>query len=339
MNIKTLLLDIIFGSQEKELEMSFVVFKQKGGKARWFGWTTNKFEDRDGEILTDAAHVEFREYLDNNPDKAPELWIWHTPGTARKNKVDWWEYSNGFFMYSGMLEADEIPPSSKEILGMSHGFYVIERQGRYITKYRTFEVSELPQENAANPYTGFQIKEDMNMFTQRKRQFLVDRLGEEVVAKLENDTEAKERALEEVGADWKELNIQYEQEMETALAEKIAKASDDKSKNIVAQVLEALNIEGLQETLKALHGRIDQVAGVEDRVVKIEDAINHLLESEDARIAKALTPVEPFDWTLRPSQSKETVREEDLTNDEQAAVKEISGQLDWMRGLVPFESK
>jgi len=152
---------------------SFVVHKELDGTFRWFGIVTNKWKDREGETLTDMAHVEFKNFLDQHPEYAPELWTWHTPGSARKHKADWWEYTSGFFLYSGVLTEAEAKVYEKNIgepIGMSHGFYVLEKVGPYILKYRTFEVSELPLANAANGFTSFsRIKEEGHMFSQRKR--------------------------------------------------------------------------------------------------------------------------------------------------------------------------
>lgn len=328
----------------KEVGSSFKVFKQADGQYRWFGWVTNKWIDREDEILTDSAHVEFYNYLEANPEDAPELWVWHTKGTARTSKADWWDYANGFFMYSGLLTEDEAKryTSTSEELGMSHGFRVLGRIGKYITKYRTFEVSELPHEVAANPYTNFIIEEEeTKMFTARKRDFLVQRLGEEKVAQLENVTDDAEKELINADVDWKGLNEQYEAEIEEMLAKQVAEQVAETTKSnvsdIVDEVVKELNVEGLQAVLVDLANHIKENAKLTETVNELAEKVNHLMQTEDARIAKALTPRMPIDWA-NPSANKENiVQEEELDQDVQNQVKNMNGELEWLKGFGGFK--
>lgn len=329
----------------RETKDGFVVFKQQDGQYRWFGWATNKWKDKEDEILTDIAHREFIEYLDKNPGKAPELWVWHTPGTARKNKADWWDYAHGFTMYSGLLMEEEAKAyENQEVeVGMSHGFYVLQKVGPYILKYRTFEVSELPLTAAANPYTNFHVlQEEMKeMFSPAKRRWLVDRLGEEKVASLEGSTEDREKALEAEGVDWKALSEEYEKELEDQLAQKIATASAANSKTLLetlmTEIVKALNIQQLQETLVQFNERIEQTAKAIARVEELEQKVNYLLETDDSKIAKALTPVEPIDWSLSATTRKDNVvPDAELTAEEKNQVAQAKGSLNWLKGMNPI---
>ena len=106
----------------------FKVLKTASGY-RWLGWVSNKFIDREGEILTDKAHSDFVAWLDQNPQAAPQLWTYHIPGTQRENKADFWAYLNGFLLLGGKLTDSEAELLQKAgDLGMSHGFYVLEKQ-------------------------------------------------------------------------------------------------------------------------------------------------------------------------------------------------------------------
>lgn len=204
------------GVEAKQIKhQDFRVFKDANDEWRWLGVVTNKFQDRDEEILTDAAHKEFCAFLDAHPEHAPVLMLWHTPGTERKNRADFWDYADGFFVYSGVL-TDEEAESYKSSddgtpIGMSHGFYPLQKNGKYISQYRTFEVSELPLENAANPYTLYEIRKEQEnrmaekTFAPQKRAFLASRLGEEKVAQLEGNIASAKEALEQAGVNWKEL--------------------------------------------------------------------------------------------------------------------------------------
>lgn len=329
-------IDETYNAQASKEVSGFLVTKGLDGGYYWFGWATNKWEDREGEILTDAAHRDFLNYLDENPDQAPELWSWHTPGTAREAKADWWDYANGFFLYGGPLTEAEARPYldgtiKTERIGMSHGFYVLERNGRFITKYRTFEVSELPHDVAANPFTEFSVMREESMkFSDRKRAFLVSRHGEETVEKLEAAGENREKVLEELGINWKETSDAYEAELEAQFAQKVAAATEPAVKQVVTQVLEALNVEGLQTALKGLYDEVQAAKALQAKVEELQAEVTALKATEDSRIAEALTPAAPFEWGFSVQQAKakpETV---------EAAKKQATGEMDWLANLNPF---
>lgn len=333
--IKRLFASLLPTSKSTDPQHSkFIVTKDAMGEYRWFGWATNKWLDRDGEILTDAAHREFVKYLDENPDEAPELWTWHTPGTARANKADWWDYANGFMVYSGKLEETEakayleLEKAEREQVGMSHGFWVLERKGNLITRYRTFEVSELPLAKAANPFTDFQTinKENTDMFTPEKRQFLVDRYGEEKVAALESDTEGREKALTELGMTWKEFNESVEKEIADAEKERAVKAAEVIVKEVVAEVIQVLNVDGLKQRLEAIDEAVAKALGLSEQVAELEAAVNHLKETQDERLAKALAPVQAFDWNYSVQKEERKTAIETATETAKETLKE---QLDW----------
>lgn len=200
----------------------FRVFKDADGEMRWFGWATNKWRDRDshadpvhgGEILTEAAHQEFIAWVDKNPARRmPALWPWHTKEGAHQQKADWMDYADGFLCLSGPLTDDEAKAITRVAdefdLGMSHGFYAIgrDRKHGHITKYRAFEVSYLPLEDAANPWTDFVTIEkevDEMGFSDSKRRMLALLAGEEFAAEVEGETAAKAEMLEQAGIDSKE---------------------------------------------------------------------------------------------------------------------------------------
>jgi len=229
--------------------------------------------------------------------------------------------------------------TTKENIGMSHGFQVYDRVGRYITKYRTFEVSELPLDVAANPYTEYMIKEEMNeMFTDRKMAFLVERYGAEHAEALASDTEAREKTLTELGVNWKEVNAEYEAQVEAEFASRVADASKATAAAIVKQVIDAMNIEGLQETLKNLKQEIDLNRESLVKIAALEEKVDHLLETEDARIAKAIAPANPFDWSLSVTNSeKNIVTAEDLDDELAAEVAKAAKGVDWVSNMNPFK--
>lgn len=331
------LIDQLFNrdKSDNEVKSSFIVTKDlvEPELYRWFAWVTNKWEDREEQILTDKAHREFEQFLNNNPEKAPELWVWHTPGTAREHKADWWHYKNGFFMYSGLLTHDEATPYIKqkvkaEPLGMSHGFFVLEQYGPFIEKYRTFELTELPLDLAANAHTQFEIMEVEMKFDDRKRAFLEERLGPDVVARLESATEEKEDVLEELGTSWKEVNKEWEDKVATEKAAQVAEAAEGTVKAVVASVMEAMNLEGLQAILQKLATDVEGLKELTDRVVTLENHLKEMEATQDEKIAEALTPAEPFAWDMSVRKN-EMAQEKPVTE----AVNTAKKEFDWLEGF------
>lgn len=142
-------------------ESGFVIQKDAQGNDRWIGWVSNNFRDRDKDIIIEAAHKDYINWLDQHPEMAPALLPWHTP-IPYTHPVDFWAYEKGFVIMSGLLEEKEaqaLEKISKETaLGMSHGFFAkrSKENRNEIIEYRTFEVSVLPLDRAANPWTSFE---------------------------------------------------------------------------------------------------------------------------------------------------------------------------------------
>ena len=277
------------------------MLKQADGTYRWFGWVSNKFRDRDtlkhpeGEIISEAAHKEFVTYLDAHPDKAPEWWSWHTP--VRKARADWWDYADGFLTMSG-----PVPPGDEKGYldmesppGMSHGFYTLERdhaQG-VIEKYRTFEVSDLPPEKAANGWTSFDViqKELAIMFTPEKRDYLIKVLGEDRVKELETSTVNLGKSLEAAGVEYKEKGTPA--------------AAGAPAPEIIEQVKALLNLDGLNKVIAELQAQ--NTALIEKQAMQ-EKAMAELKKSDDEKVAAIIAPkIVPMQWGLRPSESKDNL--------------------------------
>lgn len=331
------------GKTTKKAESQFAVYKQADGQYRWVGISTNNFIDLDGEILTESAHLEFLDYLDHNPSDAPESWCWHTPGTARKHRADWWDYANGFVIFSGLFEESEALPyliNTDEPIGMSHGFYILQRDKQYITKYRTFEISDLLLDHAANPYTEFGVIMAQKGFSEARRNYLVDRLGEEVVADLESGLERKESILTALDIQRKEQKdgIMAVEQQEKELAVKTM------AEQTIQQIKEVLNLEGLNamlvdlqttadtqmaELASGLQAVVSAVTELNRRLAIVEDVVVTLQMSTDERIAEVLSKEAP----LKVSWGSQLVS--GTAAAEIADMKKTIADNTWMAGLDP----
>lgn len=319
----------------------FTVTKALDGSWRWLGWVSNKYQDKEGEIITDAAHKEYTAWLDKHPDQAPYLWTWHIPGTHRKHQADFWAYLNGFIIRGGPLtEAEAKSLSQIELadMGMSHQFFVLRKEGNLIHRYRTFEDSILPRAAAANPWTSFTtLKEAKSMaqeqLSEKQRQFAIELYGEEYVAALEDGTAEKAALLEELGVQSKEdapatdepEAVAEEQETPEEPKEEageVEKAMKSIAKAAADEVIKALNPEGLKHVLKSHTTAIDNIS----------ERLEALEASDDEKVAKEFEPkaAPGVNWMeaagFRASQSKETEVKEDDPIREAAP----SNELGWV---------
>ncbi len=210
------------GDSPLTYDSSLTLFKDRDDNLRFVALMSNRYRDRDKEIIPEAAHREFVGALDGaaykNAEGGPamEAWLWHTPGT-KWGEVDWAEYVNGFMVVSGAVDkgyedvAERL--AADPDLGVSHGFkYLTDEVDRsIITHYQSFEFSALPLSVASNPYTALAVIQeeakamaaDNNGIPQEKRGFIADKLGEDRAVELEADTARRDAALQGAGVESK----------------------------------------------------------------------------------------------------------------------------------------
>jgi hypothetical protein len=325
---------------------TFQVEKDKNGNSRWVAVTSNRWMDRDGQIILDSAHKEYVAWLDANPTKAPQLWTWHTPGTARKNRADWWDYTNGFLVFSGPLtdeEAAQYDGIKSYDVGVSHGFIaVVTEDRRFITKYRTYEISDLPAQAASNPFTQFDVFGEKDMNT-AKREWLVTLFGEEKVSKLEGATAEMEQMLDELGIpSAKELEKQWS-EYQESLAEQAVEVTEEQKAaeqaSIVDHVLNVLDVNGLQTALSeiasTLKANAAAIAELREEKNALSEEVKALKETEDARVSAFFTPRQPLNWSVKAGDTASAISEDEMTEAEKATVAEVRQDHNWMKGLTP----
>jgi hypothetical protein len=270
----------------KQASSAFTVTKDKAGNLRWLTITSNRYYDRDEEVFPEAVHQEAVKAASEKGDY-PELWLWHTPG-SRIGKGDWADYADGFRFDSGTID-----PGSEGVavklahadLGVSHGFTFV-REGDTYTQYMTHEVSPLPRQYAANPWTGLVVEKEENRdmgFTTEKRAFLVDALGEDKVAQIEVGATALRKELEDAGAAFKDLLD--EGEVGTGAQ---------------AATVDLAPLTGLLEELKGGIAKMQEtLTGLEGQVTDQDKAIKALQKTDDEKVAAGIAPK----GALRPDQS------------------------------------
>lgn len=210
----------LFQRKEEPDKSSFFIWKE-GEQWRWLAIATNKFRDEDNppEILSEAAHQDFVRAVDSGEWPMPVCRIWHVPG-ADIGVADFVAYDDkGFLIVSGYGDEKPLRELAKyKSLGTSHGMPAseIERDPddpTIITRYRSEEVGPLPMKAAANKLTAFAITEETMALPDEKRKMLVEVLGEEETARLEEQIESKALAAE--GLEYKEAEMEEEVDEES----------------------------------------------------------------------------------------------------------------------------
>lgn len=283
---------------------AIILEKDAKGDWRWVGWASNNYIDWQTDIISKAAHEEYIQWLDQNPAMSPLFMTWHTPGTERTNPVDFWTFEKGFLILSGKLDEQEaaglLKAQALTDLGLSiRGFGLREDKSdpRVVTKYRLFEVSDLPLENAANPFTGAStFMKEVSIMDREK--YLAEIMGADRAKAFMEKTGMKQEQLDKAGVTQKEV--------EPVVEKPVAAPSAD-ANAIVAQVLKELDVEGLNEFVL-------QAKEAMEKVPVLEGVIKEMQGNADQKLAEKIQPpASRFAWASehRASTADETKIEKD----------------------------
>jgi hypothetical protein len=279
-----------------ETEGVFGVIKQANGKLRWFARYSNAWEDRDHEILTEEAHKDYIKWAYDS-GTFPELWLWHTGGT-RFGEADWLDFSDGFAHASGLIDDGKesvVASLSGKDIGVSHGFLSLQ-QGKYVSRYRTYEISVLPREYAAVETSGFNIldaakESEIMAFTPERRKWLVDTLGEDAVKGLEKSTESMAAQLKELGVEYKEADD----------AEKADDAAQSEGFKTLSEQVVGLTA-AVSQLTGIVAGQQKELASVKTQQTKTDDE-----KIEDAFLARVAKAFGQNSGVTRPTESAANV--------------------------------
>lgn len=287
-----------------------VFIKESDDRYRFFTLFTNCFKDAHREIISDAAHREYVEWV-NTSKLYPELHLWHAGSKSKWGQVDWVDYTDGFVAASGLVDQGKeyIVEGLKELeISVSHGFIGIATKDDVIVRYRTFEVSPLPLGNAANKWVDFNFRKDREMpFSEQRKKWLKE------IAKVDDSVIADwEHATDKLSANLKSLGIEYKEEGETDIVSTFSKHT------------EALN--SLAETVTGLKQTIE----TELPVIKAKQA--DLDKDFDTKVADAFTAqVAKMPNGFKASESKDNVVE----GNKQADNKDMSWFGNVISDIIP----
>lgn len=338
-----------FGIDVSLQKNAIMIEKDAKGDWRWIGKPTNNFVDWQTDIIEKSAHQNYMAFLDANPDCAPAFVTWHTAGTARANPVDFWMEHDGAVIMSGKLTEDEAGAlfrvQKQMDLGMSHQAFALrlDPDPRVVTHYWMYEVSDLPRDAAANPFTSLEtITKEVGM---DKLVYLTEMMGSEEKAKayLEK-TSQMQKGLQDAGITSKEKDPVVETPAVEAPAQPAGMTANGTAvqldmKAIVEQIGKEFDIEGL-------NAFVAQAQEDREKLGILQDLVKELQGSSEDKLAAALTPpAARFAWTRdnRASQSDETKLKKDKADEDDKLSKAAPGVpegywLSEMSGSVPVEA-
>lgn len=294
---------------------SILIEKDATGSWRAVMYPTNNFKDRDGEILSDAAHREYVDWVTKNMDCAPVFCTWHQPGTARANPLDFIGYENGIMVASLPLTEDEaariLKMQSQMDVGLSIGGIALSRNKNIITKYRMFEVSDLPLERAANPFTEIElISKEAQMDSKKMKDYLAGMIG---------DADRADKIVEKMALTQAELR-------KAGVEEKEVKTPETPATEAVAKEAPAVNLDELVEKLskelgmKELSDTIASLMETAEKVPALEALVKELSASNEEKLAEMIQPKiqKSLSWMKeRPSQRDDTILKEGEKDDDE----------------------
>lgn len=327
---------------------------------RWRDWDFHADPEHGGEIISTAAHREYEKWLDKNPQHAPELWVWHTWGSAFKQRAEWWAFSDNFFWMSWPLDEKEYRRvaewAEEEDLGMSFGFYAIQHDWDegVIERYRAFEASILPREHAANKWTGIRLsgssgaKGVKGMISDKKKAALVRLHGQEYADQLVALDEQMSELLDTAGVDSKEEEAAGDAAtvVAEAAAEDVAEdAAENAEASAQAEIKAAEAAPALEEKVVVALKRLETTLGgdirtLAERLAALETKVaeREAIEAAEAKAAAmppsvlaAYVPLSILDSGERAKDAEVDGRSK-LAKSQPAAPKQVSGYIGALLG-------
>ncbi len=195
-----------------------MIWKEKDGTYRWVAVYSNNYRDEDNppEIISEKSHLNFVEKVRSGEYPYPTLRHYHIPGTdwGQANFVDY-QKDTGFALAAGYVlpgheKEAELIQSMDEDIALSHGMKEVEKDpddSSIIIQHRTFEISDLPRDVAANKLTNFYMveKEKSIMLNTETKEYLGN-LGfsDNRLSELEKELDKSQKDAEAEGIERKD---------------------------------------------------------------------------------------------------------------------------------------
>ncbi len=278
-------------------------FLEVDGQLRFFTTFTNCFKDAHSEIISVAAHQEYVEWV-NKTKQYPQLWLWHAGPASKWGQVDFVDYVDGFVVASGLVDSDKTyiaKAIEKEDVKVSHGFKGLLTSDKVFIRYRTFEISPLPANRAANSWTDFNITGGKEMpFNDERKKWLkeIGKYSDEKITEIETSLSQLGESLKAAGMEWKSDDGNFDEVIAVTkgLTDVLAKVAEYKS---------------AQDTL------LVEVEALKTKVAEFDTRVTEATKSLEDKVAEAFKPQNaPIEPGFKASESNTTVvegKKEDLS--------------------------
>lgn len=306
----------------------FKTFVAHDGKQWLLTWTTNAFEDREGEIFRTKALEEYVERHEKD-EKKGEFWFWHMPG-AKFADIHWQATVGRFLVEGGPFDDTPIgrkfaaffavhphdhPELAPEGWGTSHGYHYLsgDRKDAVYEWFEKFETTVLPKSAASNQHSPRMEVLPMN----QQQQNALTAIGGADLVKMVMDTgEEHTKELEQQGVAFKATEAEtLEQKalpQEDGGSEVVETSVDSGAKGteeIVQQIVAALN---LGDLLAAVKQQTDGVASMGEKIDGIDARLKAL---EDMGVDQEAPLAMMWPKTaLQASKAAQTVTEDAAQN-------------------------
>jgi len=278
----------------------------------WDGWS----------VITERAHHRYINFLNEHPNAAPFLNIWHVPGSQFGKKADWWDFTTGGFLaLLWEIEKGDMPVvdfiRNTFSPGMSvEGIAMYSNWGE-ISHYWLNFVAVLAQSAAQNKWANFVIFEERSMaLSDEGRSSLAEKFDETVVAAIEEQVARSEEDMERdaplrmdaptedktsdedsTGEDKPENENSSEEIQEEPQTEVVYTTPDE-----VASALATFGVELTRQISEELTRQLTEQLEkqLQAGLAKVEERLAKMQEQEESRpniAALAMQNMTPFDRT------------------------------------------
>lgn len=292
------------GAKQAVLGAGFKAVKQEDGSTRWFMLSSGAFEDRDGEIMSQAFIESALEFAEKTQQRGT-LNIWHVPhsdiGTCDFQAL---VGNPGVLIESGLF--DDTPAGQRA--AAYYGEHGSEQGGsiEFAWKYQTpdgvytapgviVRRSILPMQRAAFPWSALVVKE--NEMAKRRAEVVTEfarvlNVSEEAAEQVLEHLESGANDLKEYGVRWKEAAADEtpaaaevaptteavaEQAQETPAAEPAAAVEAVQVETTLEQTAEPLEVVITPDTLATIVAQA--VAAVQPTLSALEAKINEIAQT------------------------------------------------------------
>lgn len=325
-NAMTALGDFLAGVESEkpseDIEMfstpSGFAVKMVDGKPYHFAWTTNAFEDREGEIFSTKA---LEQYVLENEKKEHRGYfnLWHINEDNSGLNSDFaekkWQGVSGRFLveFGPYLDdrkgqsalrffkkyPDGHPEFAPEGWGCSPEFKFLpeERETGVFDWLFITKTSILPRAAAANIWTGAEQKENVMTITKDQEKLYIEALGEEDFEKMVKEGENKTRELEAGNIAHKKNELKTEVDIKEFITNQLPTLEE------IAQEIGKQFSEDREPLMKVIASLENGMKELQDKFVQVEKHIEVKQAVETPRYILGMQ---------RASESAETVVEDDL---------------------------